>query len=364
MAFGWAGAAAGAQGAVRQQAQDASDLETQLAEREYRRQSILVQQAQNERLKEQMAMEQQRFAAQQAQAQTAANRDQDQRGVQRLVGEMIKTQGITPQNRHQIVGTLMEAGRMPTQADLAGPEEQTPYTLSPGQKRFGADNQEVAGVDPRPAAAGADPVVRVETMENGKRVIKFLPRSQVAGQTFAAPVSASGGSSVSGLGSRAIPAAQKEDLITMGTLNDMSNQAEKLGNQIGWNGVGGMFAGSMSQFGARHLGTGTQSEQELRNLIGNITATLAKLRGGTSFTANEQALLEQYTPTINDGDKVIQAKLKSMRQFIQTKRDNTLKVIGGDLSLDDGGPVVGEHRTINGQLAEWDGAGWLPAGAQ
>jgi hypothetical protein len=346
----WAGAAQGVAQVARQQQQDEASLEQQLADREYKRQLILMQQAQNERLQQQMGLdrdrfglEKQRFEGQQQDAALERNQAQDKRGVQRMVGELIRTQGITPQSRQQIVGMLAETGQTPTTAQvLADPDAEQERAI--------------------------DRARQIEDIQTQGRIREITAQGSESRRTMAArPVAAQAGggaSTGSGLNSRAIPAAQKEDLITMGTLNDMANQAERLGNQIGWNGVGGMFSGSLSQFGARHLGTGTQSEQELRNLIGNITATLARLRGGTSFTANEQALLEQYTPTINDGDKVIQAKLKSMRQFIQTKRDNTLKVIGGDLSLDDGGPVVGEHRTINGQLAEWDGAGWLPAGAQ
>jgi hypothetical protein len=188
MAFSWAGAAQGAAGAARQQQQDEASLEQQLAEREYRRQSILVQQAQNERLKEQMAMEQQRFAAQQAAAQTAANRDQDQRGVQRMVAEMIKTQGITPQNRHQIIGTLVEGGRMPTQADLAGPQGDDPFTLSPGQRRFGPDGKEVAyGGDPVPSAASTP---QQDWVRRGNEIVPIPRGTAVRGDMPFDPVAA------------------------------------------------------------------------------------------------------------------------------------------------------------------------------
>ncbi len=124
--------------------------------------------------------------------------------------------------------------------------------------------------------------------------------------------------------------AQQEDLATMLTVSDLATETEALGAEIGWKGVGGMGTGSIAQFAAKNLGGGTTKEQELRNKIGNIKATIAKLRGGTSFTPNEQTLLDTYTPTIDDGDKQIQAKLKSLKEFIVTKRKNTLKVAAGD----------------------------------
>ena len=56
----------------------------------------------------------------------------------------------------------------------------------------------------------------------------------------------------------------------------------------------------------------------LRAFIGNLQATIAKERGGTSFTANEQALLEQYSPTINDSPQVIQSKLEALKQYFSS----------------------------------------------
>jgi hypothetical protein len=117
----WAGAAQGVAQVARQQQQDEASLEQQLAEREYKRQLILMQQAQNERLQQQMGLdrdrfglEKQRFEGQQQDAALERNQAQDKRGVQRMVGELIRTQGITPQSRQRIVGMLAETGQTPT----------------------------------------------------------------------------------------------------------------------------------------------------------------------------------------------------------------------------------------------------------
>jgi hypothetical protein len=121
----WAGAAQGVAQVARQQQQDEASLEQQLADREYRRQSILVQQAQNERLQQQMGLdrdrfglEKQRFEGQQQDTALERNREQDKRGVMRMVGELIRTQGITPQSRQQIVGMLAETGQTPTMGQI------------------------------------------------------------------------------------------------------------------------------------------------------------------------------------------------------------------------------------------------------
>lgn len=354
MAFGVAGAAAGLDAALTNRRTEASDLEAALADRYYKLQLIEAEKQRQQLERERMGMDRQKFDADQEQRRLTQSTANNQRGVQTMVGEFIRTQGITPENRHQIIGTLVEAGRMPTADDLAGPAGAEPYTLSPGAVRFDANNQEVArGM--APASSTPAPF----TLGRGQVRYDSAGNEIARGEPFPSPAAGGGGGQVSSL-----PAAIKDDLITMGTLYDMSNQAEQLGNQIGWQGVGGMMSGSLSQFAAKNLGMGdkTGKEQELRNLIGNITATLARLRGGTSFTANEQALLEQYTPTINDGDNVIKAKLRSLRQFVETKRQNTLRVAGGDLRMGTSGPTVGEQRVIDGVRVEWDGQGWFEVG--
>ena len=126
-----------------------------------------------------------------------------------------------------------------------------------------------------------------------------------------------------------LSAGQQDELATMATVDDLIGLTLTLGKKIGWKGVGALGTGTASQT-AMNLGmSGTQDEENLRNYIANIQGTIAKLRGGTSFTPNEQKLLDSYTPTINDGDARIQAKLKSLGEFVALKRKNTMAFAGG-----------------------------------
>ena len=68
------------------------------------------------------------------------------------------------------------------------------------------------------------------------------------------------------------------------------------------------------------VGFGTEEGQQNRDIIGNIQGTIAKLRGGTSFTPTEQRLLETYTPTINDSEMKIKQKLEDLANFINDKQ--------------------------------------------
>lgn len=119
----------------------------------------------------------------------------------------------------------------------------------------------------------------------------------------------------------ALTAGQKESVTDGELLILQANQALNLGREINWAGVGGLGAGSISQFAAKNFGTGTSKEQDLRNLIGNIKGTIAKLRGGTSFTVHEQRLLDSYVPGINDDPLVIESKLRSLVTMIQQKNN-------------------------------------------
>ena len=132
------------------------------------------------------------------------------------------------------------------------------------------------------------------------------------------------------LGGVKFTAAQKDDLATMGTLQKLSNELLSFYDKNGdLPGVGGLFAGSIGQFTAKQFGSGTAEEQQVRNMIGNIKATLAKLRGGTSFTVNEQKLLETYVPGINEEPLVILQKLRDLNHFIDLKRQQTYEASGG-----------------------------------
>jgi len=116
---------------------------------------------------------------------------------------------------------------------------------------------------------------------------------------------------------------QKNKIASVSTLQQTIVAIESLGAKLDWKGIGGAFKGSIAQFVAKNFGKGSQEEQMLRSYIGNLQATIAKERGGTSFTANEQALLEQYSPTINDSPLVIQSKLQALKQYFASSVPST-----------------------------------------
>lgn len=153
---------------------------------------------------------------------------------------------------------------------------------------------------------------------NGQPI--WVRESQAVGQPAGAAPGEGGAVKLTG--------AQQEDMATMLTVQDLGKAALELGDRIKWRGVGPV-AGPAGAMGARWFGAGGADAERLRNLVGNIQGTIAKLRGGTAFSAQEQILLERYTPTTSDSELQIKAKLKSLDEFITAKRENTLRVAGG-----------------------------------
>ena len=195
---------------------------------------------------------------------------------------------------------------------------------------MGADGQAqiVQGVRPTPPAPRerTGSLTPREGVVDGKPVFFVMGpdgRPQIVQGVSPAPSGAAGGPAK-------LSTAQQEDMSTMLVLEKMANDVESLGDRTNWDGVGGWRKGSISAFKAKNLGKGTSESVGLRSQIGNINATIAKLRGGTSFTDGEKQLLEQYTPTIDEDKMVIKGKLSWLRQFIADKRSATVNVASGD----------------------------------
>jgi hypothetical protein len=136
----------------------------------------------------------------------------------------------------------------------------------------------------------------------------------------------------------ALSATQRDELAVMDTVQSMNGKMLKLGEKLKWEGTGGMGYGSAANFIAKNFGVGSPEAQELRSYIGNIKGTIAKLRGGTAFSANEEKLLDTYTPGIDDSPMVIKSKTKLLNDFIDSKRTATKGSAG--VTAGAGGPVV------------------------
>ena len=127
--------------------------------------------------------------------------------------------------------------------------------------------------------------------------------------------------------------AQQEDIGNMNTVNALIDNVLKYNENGQLEGVGGLFKGSIESFFTKTFGTGSEEAKNVRALLGNIRGTIAKLRGGTSFTANEEKLLNTYVPTINESTASIISKLTGLKQFIAIK-NNALTAAAQERGVD------------------------------
>lgn len=67
------------------------------------------------------------------------------------------------------------------------------------------------------------------------------------------------------------------------------------------------------QGGLAKIGAADQDTLEFNTLIAGLKASIAKARAGTSFTPNEEKLLNQYVPVVGDSKQQLETKLKILQ---------------------------------------------------
>lgn len=75
----------------------------------------------------------------------------------------------------------------------------------------------------------------------------------------------------------------------------------------------GFIAGPLESLKGQ-VNMGDQATLDFNTTVSNLAATIAKARGGTSFTPSEQAMLERYTPKVGDSKQILVTKLTQLRK--------------------------------------------------
>lgn len=70
---------------------------------------------------------------------------------------------------------------------------------------------------------------------------------------------------------------------------------------------------------AGYVFEGSQDTLDFNRKIQMLKASIAKARAGTSFTPNEEKLLNSYTPAIGDSRQQLETKLKGLKEFYANK---------------------------------------------
>lgn len=115
-----------------------------------------------------------------------------------------------------------------------------------------------------------------------------------------------------------LTSAQQGEIADSNTINGLIDKVLGYNSDNRLEGVG-PIAGSLGAAYDTMTGAGTAEAHDVRQLIGNIRGTIAKLRGGTSFTPNEEKLLDSYTPNLTDNQAIVVSKLNNLKSFLATK---------------------------------------------
>ena len=121
---------------------------------------------------------------------------------------------------------------------------------------------------------------------------------------------------ISGGEGKALTEQQVARKQTKGLLVDAIEQFSTGAVKTGPFGIQSGIEGLKAKFGA-----GDQPTLNFRATVANLKATIAKARAGTSFTPNEERLLNQYTPNNSDSAQEVATKMIMLRKALE----------GGDL---------------------------------
>jgi hypothetical protein len=122
---------------------------------------------------------------------------------------------------------------------------------------------------------------------------------------------------------------QKSDLVDIQTLEDQLNKLQGYASDGKLEGIGSLGGGALKSAAFTVFGKGSKEGADVRTLIGNLKGQIAKLRGGTSFTANEEKLLNSYVPGINESQESVLAKVRGLQEFLSSKKNAIIQVGGG-----------------------------------
>jgi hypothetical protein len=234
-------------------------------------------------------------------------------------------------------GKTVKGWKVPTVGEeyVQPSDAENDFTLSAGQIRFGPQGQVIAR---GPAPQGPQPSYQWAVPPGATTPRLMTPQEiRASGATSVAAAGEAGGVKLTG--------AQQEDMATMLTVEELIGGVEAIHKEKGGlPGVGPLEG----RFFPSQRGSGGPTGETVRNMVGNIQGTIAKLRGGTAFSESEKAMLDSYTPTLTDTDAAIRTKLVNLRDFIQKKRTNTIRVASGQYTLPSTPPATTTTPTTGG----------------
>jgi len=156
----------------------------------------------------------------------------------------------------------------------------------------------------------SEPVVQIDDPDNpGSNV--YTPRSLATGKRGP------------------LPAGQKDKLQAYDTTLSMVDAIERLGDEIGWKGLG-PIRGRVGRIGMEYLGVGDPREEQLRNLIDNLRTQASFQEGGKTLTGTESQLLNAFLTGVNQNPTAAKARLKMFKEQALRSKASLSGPVGTD----------------------------------
>lgn len=342
MAFAWGDAAGAMVDERRRQRTEASDLETQLAERAYRNAQLQIQQQQHERLIQQMEFEKRKFESEDQRNRQADSDARNASGMRNMAADVIEQY---PDEPRKWIGTLTRAGMNPPAGLLVPPQQPTGDTQWVLPPVGDAPEFRVPKPGDKPYAqpgAGASP--QQDWVKRGDQVIPIPRGTAQAGDMPYDPVAAR----------QAQPADPAEAQQVTRTALD---QAKRLRNHPGLS----------RAYGAYEMRGFTQGAQDAKAIRNQLVAALAlpnlgAIRGPLSdkdilFVKQLASRLEN--DRISD-DEAVRAVDEAIT-FLESKAGPGAAAPPGGAAPEAGQPIYQTNRRTGARRMSVDGGKtWQP----
>lgn len=179
----------------------------------------------------------------------------------------------------------------------------------PGAAALGGDQQDTV-----PTAQPASPITDTGATGGGQVDSQQVLKQLLAAGVLSGKISSSDVTALQSLG--LLDSGKTEKLTEaqqaradVGSLSSQALRALETG-QVKTGPIAPRFENLKSVFNA-----GDEQTVAFNTLLASIKATIAKARAGTSFTPNEEKLLNQYTPNVGDSEQQLRVKLQGLQQL-------------------------------------------------
>lgn len=268
------------------------------------------------------AAQQQEIERQRAQDAQTQSAGANAMGVRQMMADAATSEPLTPERAQQIsmVG-YREGVETPSILDqfLQPKPAAQPFTLNPGDVRFGPDGKELARVAPKPQSDGPQQAWQW-VMRGGKQVYT----NQV--QPGDTPASRSGGG-------RSVLSGDAGRIAEFDTSLDDADVLEKeMGTTGASSQVGAMLPNVVTEL------TGWGSDAKARQaVINRVKQVIGKALEGGVLRKEDEQKYKDILPTIGDAPDVAKAKVTGLKSAIQQRRQRLIE------SLEDAGFDVSKY---------------------